>query len=398
MKGHEKMELEKEIKRIVSMDVDGVEVPKEPSTFVEMNNMLAQQSKATADEKNAAYEKAKSMTLEELQEEALNTPTNYQEGKLNHVSDETVQKLANPNKKHSIIDDLNPDEIMKVIDLACKCKADPSYNILPEIPEKIFAVINLMCKANGLGAKATAAMAKEFILEVSKEFGEDSLDKEFNKFLKSINEVDELMFALPSAMQANEKRKEFEIKLKEMAKDESLPEDKRKVMIDTSNAYRDSYTLARQINLLKEDGILDKLDKLLNKRKKFERMCDDFNFVVNATVTKPIDIKEAAKVIPYILKVSEAQARIFILTLCLLTKNVTKENTSEVFFMYSSYFNIVSLASSKNLVNNDIVKEEDKEIVDFVQERVEYVRTFFETLEKAVATTRNAKAEYDVEK
>jgi type I restriction-modification system DNA methylase subunit len=58
-----------------------------------------------------------------------------------------------------------------------------------------------------------------------------------------------------------------------MAKDESLPEEKRKVMIDTSNAYRDSYTLARQINLLKEDGILDKLDKLLNKRKKFERMC-----------------------------------------------------------------------------------------------------------------------------
>ena len=350
--------------------------PTRPATVQDMEKMLGEQSNVPTEERDKLWNEVQAMSDEELKKAIAEEPTEIAEG----------NKAAKPAKAVAFdpmaaaVDKLSPDDMLKLVDLAMKVKNDPKFNPVPEIPKDIFNMIRMQGKMAGWNNAQIASYAKFMITELVDEM---NFEKDLN-----IAELEDAMGASQAMLNGSlvfvsqpwELKKYYEEKLVKDAKENPEYSDiQRNVLLGISKAYTDSYTLSRQMELLKDDTFIAKIPKLL-KEKHFKRMCEDFDYTISKTQVQRTSVLEIMKLMPEILKVGEAKTAIFIITLCELTKKATPRDTEASMFMFSSVYNIRALACSSYLTDNNVLKEEEG--FDFVTERIGYLKAFFELLEK----------------
>ena len=331
----------------------------------EREELLGFNATVPKDERDKLWMEIKNMSDEELKAAIENEKTEIPEG--DGMAAPTTQEHSKDqqvfNPMAVALEALDPSDYIKLYELATKANSDPEYNVVAELPKDIYALMETQAKALGLRGKRANGFIRAMVIDLGKEIAFDKECKAFMDELKAATEIPEIL-----DMHGEHMRETYEIKMLEDANNMELDlsDETREKMRSISKAFTDSYTLSRQMELLNDDVFINKIPKLL--KKKLNRMCDDFDYILSKTIISKASVKEINGLMDHILKVGDTKTAIFILFLCELTKNANKDNTPETMFMYASLYNIRTLATVGDVKS------------DFAKEKIEYLKKFFDAL------------------
>jgi len=344
-----------------------------PTNIMDIEKMLGEKIEGTPEENDKLFKEIKDMSDEDLRKAVAEESTTILDGDGAAPKKVSFDPMAVELKK------IDPTDMLKLVDLAVKIKANQSFNPVPEIPKSIYSLISMQGKMAGWNTSQIAAYAKYMVTELVDEF---DFEKELN--LDELQDVFKDSAAIINGSilfvaQPWELKKKYEDEfIADANTNETYTEEQRKERLSISKAFTQSYTLERQMELLKDDKFVQKLPKLL--KKKFNRMCDDFDYLLSKTQVRPTSVKEIMELMDHIVKVSQSQKMIYILFLCELVKNARFDDRAASMFMYASIYNIRTLASTGHL--KDTKSFDEEETIAFVKERVGYIKAFFEELER----------------
>ena len=262
------------------------------------------------------------------------------------------------------LEDLTTEEIMNLYKLSIDVKNDPKLNPIPRLPESIKKYILDDGKAMGFSSNQIVFLAREMVLAFGSEI---SMDKE----IKDIQDEIARAMNIPEFMDFDGEalRDTYEIKLKEKAEQETDPEKKANMLL-VSKAFTDSYTLEPLMAMFDDKSFVGKIVKLL--RKKANKLCDDFDYVINKIIVKNVSVRFMVTDLKAIYPEMEPWRReLLVLFLIYKCRFATTDDKYMMMYMYSSLFNVRSLSSAEN---TDL----EKDNVEFSVTRRGYLDAFFE--------------------
>ena len=262
------------------------------------------------------------------------------------------------------LEDLSTEEIMNLYKLSIDVKNDPKLNPIPRLPESIKKYILDDGKAMGFSNNQIVFLAREMVLAFGSEISMDKEIKDIQDEIARAMNIPEFMDFYGEAL-----RDTYEIKLKEKAEQETDP-DKKANMLLVSKAFTDSYTLEPLMAMFDDKSFVGKIVKLL--RKKANKLCDDFDYVINKIIVKNVSVRFMVTDLKAIYPEMEPWRReLLVLFLIYKCRFATTDDKYMMMYMYSSLFNVRSLASAEN---TDL----EKDNVEFSVTRRGYLDAFFE--------------------
>ena len=262
------------------------------------------------------------------------------------------------------LEDLTTEEIMNLYKLSIDVKNDTKLNPIPRLPESIKKYILDDGKAMGFSSNQIVFLAREMVLAFGSEISMDKEIKDIQDEIARAMNIPEFMDFYGEAL-----RDTYEIKLKEKAEQETDP-DKKANMLLVSKAFTDSYTLEPLMAMFDDKSFVGKIVKLL--RKKANKLCDDFDYVINKIIVKNVSVRFMVTDLKAIYPEMEPWRReLLILFLIYKCRFATTDDKYMMMYMYSSLFNVRSLASAEN---TDL----EKDNVEFSVTRRGYLDSFFE--------------------
>lgn len=325
----------------------------------------AQQS--TDDDK--LYDKITKMTNDELKD-AINTPIDIEAAEVSTELDEP-EETENPNK--FLLELMESEDILKLYDLAIKAKNNPKFNVVAELPKSIYdLIINTIYKDKSMGIipkKDLSKFVRMLIINLGEEISKDNEFKTIKDDIDTVIKEGQIEFI--NAYEEYTKEL-FGDTLKERANKEENPELKKK-LLDLSTAYEDSYQLKKQKDLLKDPIFMNRLIK--NENKRFDRLCDNFDFILNKKFLHKVSIRDLFKLLPKVLKVNELQIKDYIIATCIATKDVATDDAAGLMYMYNS-INIIKL-----LIQSASIPDEEK--AEFIINSFKNLKEFFAKLQYA---------------
>ena len=262
------------------------------------------------------------------------------------------------------LEDLSTEEIMNLYKLSIDVKNDPKLNPIPRLPESIKKYILDDGKAMGFSSNQIVFLAREMVLAFGSEISMDKEIKDIQDEIARAMNIPEFMDFYGEAL-----RDTYEIKLKEKAEQETDP-DKKANMLLVSKAFTDSYTLEPLMAMFDDKSFVGKIVKLL--RKKANKLCDDFDYVINKIIVKNVSVRFMVTDLKSIYPEMEPWRReLLVLFLIYKCRFATTDDKYMMMYMYSSLFNVRSLASAEN---TDL----EKDNVEFSVTRRGYLDAFFE--------------------
>ena len=262
------------------------------------------------------------------------------------------------------LEDLSTEEIMNLYKLSIDVKNDPKLNPIPRLPESIKKYILEDGKAMGFSSNQIVFLAREMVLAFGSEISMDKEIKDIQDEIARAMNIPEFMDFYGEAL-----RDTYEIKLKEKAEQETDP-DKKANMLLVSKAFTDSYTLEPLMAMFDDKSFVGKIVKLL--RKKANKLCDDFDYVINKIIVKNVSVRFMVTDLKSIYPEMEPWRReLLVLFLIYKCRFATTDDKYMMMYMYSSLFNVRSLASAEN---TDL----EKDNVEFSVTRRGYLDAFFE--------------------
>ena len=276
--------------------------------------------------------------------------------------DENPTPILDPTKVN--LEDLSTEEIMNLYKLSIDVKNDPKLNPIPRLPESIKKYILDDGKAMGFSNNQIVFLAREMVLAFGSEISMDKEIKDIQDEIARAMNIPEFMDFYGEAL-----RDTYEIKLKEKAEQETDP-DKKANMLLVSKAFTDSYTLEPLMAMFDDKSFVGKIVKLL--RKKANKLCDDFDYVINKIIVKNVSVRFMVTDLKAIYPEMEPWRReLLVLFLIYKCRFATTDDKYMMMYMYSSLFNVRSLASAEN---TDL----EKDNVEFSVTRRGYLDSFFE--------------------
>ena len=262
------------------------------------------------------------------------------------------------------LEDLSTEEIMNLYKLSIDVKNDPKLNPIPRLPESIKKYILDDGKAMGFSSNQIVFLAREMVLAFGSEISMDKEIKDIQDEIARAMNIPEFMDFYGEAL-----RDTYEIKLKEKAEQETDPEKKANMLL-VSKAFTDSYTLEPLMAMFDDKRFVGKIVKLL--RKKANKLCDDFDYVINKIIVKNVSVRFMVTDLKAIYPEMEPWRReLLVLFLIYKCRFATTDDKYMMMYMYSSLFNVRSLASAEN---TDL----EKDNVEFSVKRRGYLDAFFE--------------------
>ena len=262
------------------------------------------------------------------------------------------------------LEDLSTEEIMNLYKLSIDVKNDPKLNPIPRLPESIKKYILDDGKAMGFSSNQIVFLAREMVLAFGSEISMDKEIKDIQDEITRAMNIPEFMDFYGEAL-----RDTYEIKLKEKAEQETDPEKKANMLL-VSKAFTDSYTLEPLMAMFDDKSFVGKIVKLL--RKKANKLCDDFDYVINKIIVKNVSVRFMVTDLKSIYPEMEPWRReLLVLFLIYKCRFATTDDKYMMMYMYSSLFNVRSLASAEN---TDL----EKDNVEFSVTRRGYLDAFFE--------------------
>lgn len=262
------------------------------------------------------------------------------------------------------LEDLSTEEIMNLYKLSIDVKNDPKLNPIPRLPESIKKYILDDGKAMGFSSNQIVFLAREMVLAFGSEISMDKEIKDIQDEIARAMNIPEFMDFYGEAL-----RDTYEIKLKEKAEQETDPEKKANMLL-VSKAFTDSYTLEPLMAMFDDKSFVGKIVKLL--RKKANKLCDDFDYVINKIIVKNVSVRFMVTDLKTIYPEMEPWRReLLVLFLIYKCRFATTDDKYMMMYMYSSLFNVRSLASAEN---TDL----EKDNVEFSVTRRGYLDAFFE--------------------
>ena len=262
------------------------------------------------------------------------------------------------------LEDLSTEEIMNLYKLSIDVKNDPKLNPIPRLPESIKKYILDDGKAMGFSSNQIVFLAREMVLAFGSEISMDKEIKDIQDEIARAMNIPEFMDFYGEAL-----RDTYEIKLKEKAEQETDPEKKANMLL-VSKAFTDSYTLEPLMAMFDDKSFVGKIVKLL--RKKANKLCDDFDYVINKIIVKNVSVRFMVTDLKTIYPEMEPWRReLLVLFLIYKCRFATTDDKYMMMYMYSSLFNVRSLASAEN---TDL----EKDNVEFSVTRRGYLDSFFE--------------------
>ena len=276
--------------------------------------------------------------------------------------DENPTPILDPTKVN--LEDLSTEEIMNLYKLSIDVKNDPKLNPIPRLPESIKKYILDDGKAMGFSSNQIVFLAREMVLAFGSEISMDKEIKDIQDEIARAMNIPEFMDFYGEAL-----RDTYEIKLKEKAEQETDPEKKANMLL-VSKAFTDSYTLEPLMAMFDDKSFVGKIVKLL--RKKANKLCDDFDYVINKIIVKNVSVRFMVTDLKAIYPEMEPWRReLLVLFLIYKCRFATTDDKYMMMYMYSSLFNVRSLASAEN---TDL----EKDNVEFSVTRRSYLDAFFE--------------------
>ena len=276
--------------------------------------------------------------------------------------DENPTPILDPTKVN--LEDLSTEEIMNLYKLSIDVKNDPKLNPIPRLPESIKKYILDDGKAMGFSSNQIVFLAREMVLAFGSEISMDKEIKDIQDEITRAMNIPEFMDFYGEAL-----RDTYEIKLKEKAEQETDPEKKANMLL-VSKAFTDSYTLEPLMAMFDDKSFVGKIVKLL--RKKANKLCDDFDYVINKIIVKNVSVRFMVTDLKSIYPEMEPWRReLLVLFLIYKCRFATTDDKYMMMYMYSSLFNVRSLASAEN---TDL----EKDNVEFSVTRRGYLDAFFE--------------------
>ena len=262
------------------------------------------------------------------------------------------------------LEDLSTEEIMNLYKLSIDVKNDPKLNPIPRLPESIKKYILDDGKAMGFSSNQIVFLAREMVRAFGSEISMDKEIKDIQDEIARAMNIPEFMDFYGEAL-----RDTYEIKLKEKAEQETDPEKKANMLL-VSKAFTDSYTLEPLMAMFDDKSFVGKIVKLL--RKKANKLCDDFDYVINKIIVKNVSVRFMVTDLKAIYPEMEPWRReLLVLFLIYKCRFATTDDKYMMMYMYSSLFNVRSLASAEN---TDL----EKDNVEFSVKRRGYLDAFFE--------------------
>ena len=262
------------------------------------------------------------------------------------------------------LEDLSTEEIMNLYKLSIDVKNDPKLNPIPRLPESIKKYILDDGKAMGFSSNQIVFLAREMVLAFGSEISMDKEIKDIQDEIARAMNIPEFMDFYGEAL-----RDTYEIKLKEKAEQETDPEKKANMLL-VSKAFTDSYTLEPLMAMFDDKSFVGKIVKLL--RKKANKLCDDFDYVINKIIVKNVSVRFMVTDLKAIYPEMEPWRReLLVLFLIYKCRFATTDDKYMMMYMYSSLFNVRSLSSAEN---TDL----EKDNVEFSVTRRGYLDAFFE--------------------
>ena len=262
------------------------------------------------------------------------------------------------------LEDLTTEEIMNLYKLSIDVKNDTKLNPIPRLPESIKKYILDDGKAMGFSSNQIVFLAREMVLAFGSEISMDKEIKDIQDEIARAMNIPEFMDFYGEAL-----RDTYEIKLKEKAEQETDPEKKANMFL-VSKAFTDSYTLEPLMAMFDDKSFVGKIVKLL--RKKANKLCDDFDYVINKIIVKNVSVRFMVTDLKAIYPEMEPWRReLLVLFLIYKCRFATTDDKYMMMYMYSSLFNVRSLASAEN---TDL----EKDNVEFSVTRRGYLDSFFE--------------------
>ena len=262
------------------------------------------------------------------------------------------------------LEDLSTEEIMNLYKLSIDVKNDPKLNPIPRLPESIKKYILDDGKDMGFSSNQIVFLAREMVLAFGSEISMDKEIKDIQDEIARAMNIPEFMDFYGEAL-----RDTYEIKLKEKAEQETDPEKKANMLL-VSKAFTDSYTLEPLMAMFDDKSFVGKIVKLL--RKKANKLCDDFDYVINKIIVKNVSVRFMVTDLKAIYPEMEPWRReLLVLFLIYKCRFATTDDKYMMMYMYSSLFNVRSLASAEN---TDL----EKDNVEFSVTRRGYLDAFFE--------------------
>lgn len=342
------------------------EVEEEPMNIMEQHALLLQEKESNKNksEDDKLYDSISAMTDEELKAAIAEEDTDLKEGDGTNTAPEGFDHSADARAINSMmLHEISDQHAMEIYNIAVKAKADPSYNVIADLPKPIYDNIVSNCRLmNVRSAKAINNYSRMLVLALLEEM---SLDKECQAFQDELGKA--MAFPEIVDMYSEHTRNQMEVEL--LANAELVNDDPvlKAELIAVSQAFTDSYTFVRQLELLKDDAFVRKLEK---KVKRYERYCTDFDFIMSRSVLRTAPIKSLLNEIPHILKVNENTCKAFIVLLMEVGKNIKPDDKPGIWFLYNSMRNIISLARTGD------------NKTEFAKEGIGYLKVLFNTLEK----------------
>jgi len=235
---------------------------------------------------------------------------------------------------------ISTDEASILFGIMNEFRTNPKLDVYAALPTSIRNLINKQTADFGL---TTLPEIKKFAgIMVGEMVKEMNLDKEFSDFQTNLSKELEIPSIMDMYAEHTKSMMEDGLEGKAKALEESNPE-KAAYIRSISKAYKDSYTLDRQKELLATNAtIITKMGK--NTTKLFTRICDHFDYKMSKSQFRINKISEVIKALQCILPINDDMAKRYVVLLCKVCENYSIDKVDEVAFMYYSVNNIISLA------------------------------------------------------
>lgn len=268
---------------------------------------------------------------------------------------------------------MQAEDLITLYDLAIKAKNNPKFNVVSELPKSMYDLIvkEIYNQTNqiGISKKDLSKFIRMLIINLGEEIEDDAEFKSIKKDLTDILKEGQLEFVNAYADYSKET---FVTELQAKAEKETDPKIKAK-LLELSTAYTESYELKKQMDLLDDEIFMRRLIK--NESKRFNLLCDDFDFTLNKKFMHKISIRDLFNLLPKIIKVNELQIKDYIIATCIATRGVATDDAPGLMYMYNSINIIKILFQSSDILDDDKAQ--------FIKDCMKNVKDFFAKLENA---------------
>lgn len=274
-------------------------------------------------------------------------------------------KFANVDLYEAAIDDMKKDPIyatklteevaekmnvpvtdmVALFNIANRYRKKENFSIYNALPDSIKTIINTQIFQAGITPdnKSRALYCDLFIDQFISEFIDKKLDQEIVDFNKSIQETLGSITNITD-MYAGHIRYMMEVELIKKA-EEAENETAKKIYLDCSHAFTDSYKFTRMLDLIAAGGKIRR--KLYKENFKFDSICRGLDYRNKDTKFSIRNIGQMydglLKYVAPELNLDENDCKAFVILFIKTTDGLDMNNIVDSLYVYYSIFNIVNL-------------------------------------------------------